>query len=149
MDDRAAAPVVGKALEIAVLVVFVGVVSAALFGSVVPTYRTAAGDEVADRALAAVAGQVDTAAVTTDSVDERRVTVSMPRTIRGAAYVIRVTNESGAPALVLDHPHAGVGGSITLSTPAEAAVTGQLRSTAEPTVVVSRHEDGTVGVVLE
>lgn len=148
MDDRAAAPVVGKALEIAILVVFVGVVSAALFGSVVPTYRTAAGAEVADRTLVAVTGQVDTAAVVSDSVVERRVAVSMPRTIRGSAYVIRATNESGTQSLVLDHPHAEVAGSMLLSTPPDTAVTGRLQSTADPTIVVSRRENGVVEVAL-
>lgn len=148
MDERAAAPVAGKALEVAVLVVFVGVVSAALFGSVVPTYRTAAGAEVADRALVAVAGQVDTAAVVTDSVVERRVAVSMPPTIRGSAYVVRAVDERGTPTLVLDHPHAGIGGSVALSTPAGTPVSGTLRSTADPTVVVSRTANGTVEVVL-
>lgn len=147
MDDRAAAPVVGKALEIAVLVVFVGVVSAALFGSVVPTYRTAAGAEVADRTLVAVAGQVDTAAVVTDSVVERRVAVSMPRTIRGSAYVVRAANATQTPTLVLDHPHAGVGGSVPLSVPPETRVNGSLRSTSGSTVVVTQ-EGGRVEVVL-
>jgi hypothetical protein len=149
VDERAAAPVAGKALEVAVLVVFVGVVSAALFGSVVPTYRTAAGDEVADRALVAVAGQVDAAAVVTDSVVERRVTVSMPRTIRGSAYVVRAVDERETPTLVLDHPHPGIGGSVALSVPAGTPVSGALPSTADPTVVVSRAANGTVEVVLQ
>lgn len=148
MDERAVAPVAGKALEVAVLVVFVGVVSAALFGSVVPTYRTVAGAEVADRALVAVAGQIDTAAVVPDGAVERRVTVSMPRTVRGSAYAVEAVNESGTPALVLEHPHAGVGGSVPLSVPAETTVTGRLRSTDDPTVVVTRETNGTVEVTL-
>ncbi|AUV80853.1 hypothetical protein C2R22_03570 [Salinigranum rubrum] len=147
MDERAAAPVAGKALEIAILVVFVGVVSAALFGSVVPTYRTAAGAEVGDRTLVAVVGQVDTAAVVTDSVVERRVAVSMPRTIRGSAYVVRAVNGNQTPTLVLDHPHAGVGGAVPLSVPAETRVNGSLQSTSEPTVVVTQ-ESGRIEVVL-
>lgn len=149
MDDRAAAPVVGKALEIAVLVVFVGVVSAALFGSLVPTYRTAAGEAVGDRALAAVAGQVDTAAAVTDSVVERRVAISMPRTIRGAAYTVRAVNGSERQRLELDHPHPGVGGTLPLATPPAVTVDGTLRSTGEPTVVVTQSTSGTVRVVLQ
>jgi hypothetical protein len=149
VDDRAAAPVVGKALEVGILVVFVGVVSAALFGSVVPTYQTAAGAEVGDRVLVAVTGQVDTVASTPDTVTERRVRVSMPRTIRGTAYVVRTTTVRGHAALELDHPHARIGGSIPLSVPGEVVVTGRLRSTDEPTVVVSRAEGGTVEVVLQ
>jgi hypothetical protein len=148
VDNRAAAPVVGKALEIAVLLVFVGVVSAALFGSLVPTYRTAAGEEVGDRTLVAVAGQIDTAAAVTDSVVERRVTVSMPQTIRGAAYVVRAVDERGPQRLELGHPHPGIDGSVPLATPPAAAVDGTLRSTSEPTVVVTRNASGTVRVVL-
>ncbi|WP_380678788.1 DUF7263 family protein [Salinigranum sp. GCM10025319] len=95
MDERAAAPVVGKTMEVAVLVVFLGVVSAALFGSVVPQYRTAAGAEIGDRVLVAAAGQIETAASGPESVVERRVDVSVPRTIRGAAYVVRAENRNG------------------------------------------------------
>lgn len=151
MDDRAAAPVVGKALEIAVLVVFVGLVSASLFGSVVPAYRTAAGEEVGDRVLTAVAGQVETAANAPPDVVERRVTVSLPRTVRGVPYRIRAENESGTPGLVLDHPNTAIGGRTTLAVPPRVmTVRGELRSTADPapTVVVTGHENGTVAVTL-
>ena len=150
MDDRAAAPVVGKALEIAVLVVFVGLVSAALFGSVVPAYRTAAGAEVGDRVIVAAAGQVEHVADAPRSVESRRVGVAVPRTIRGSTYVVRATEEDGVPALVLDHPTPEIGGTVALALPARVtAVEGDLHSAEEPTVVVSREPGGALVVVLE
>lgn len=137
-------------MEVAILVVFVGLVSATLFGSVVPAYRTAAGAEVGDRALVAVASQVDDAARAPASVVERRVSISMPRVIRGVPYVVRATDGSRnvVPTLVLDHPRAGIGGRITLVVPSGTTVDGELRSTETPTVVVSHTENGTMAVVL-
>jgi hypothetical protein len=152
VDDRAVSPVVGKALEVAVLVVFVGLVSAALFGSVVPAYRTAAGAEVGDRVLVAAAGQIEVAADVPAAVTERRTAVVIPRTIRGAAYAVRVDpgNATGPPTLVLDHPHGSIGGATALSLPPQVVtVTGTTRSTASPTVVVYGRPGGRVEVTLE
>lgn len=149
MDDRAAAPVVGKAMEVAVLVVFVGLLSAALFGGVVPEYRTAAGAAVGDRVLVAAAGQVETAAQGSEYVDERRVDVSVPRTVRGAAYVLRVESRDGTPTLVLDHPNPAIGGTMPLAIPSHVTgVEGESRSTRSPVVVVSRQPDRTLAVRL-
>jgi hypothetical protein len=150
VDDRATAPVVGKALEVAVLVVFVGLVSAALFGSVVPAYRTAAGAEVGDRVLVATAGQVEDAADAPSGVERRRVGVAIPRTIRGDAYVVRATAVDGTPALVLDHPTPEIGGRLALALPARVTgFEGELHSAEEPTVVVTRGPNGTLAVVLQ
>lgn len=150
MDNRAATPVVGKALEVAVLVVFVGLVSAALFGSVVPAYRTAAGEEVGDRVLVAAAGQVEHAADAPAGVESRRVDVALPRTIRGVAYVVRVTAVNGTPALVLDHPRSRIGGTRPLTLPSRVTtVEGELHSAGEPTAVVTRQPNGTLAVVLQ
>lgn len=149
MDDRAVSPVVGKTLEVAVLVVFVGVISAALFGSVVPAYRTAAGDEVADRVLVSVTGQVETAADVPPTVDSRRTELSLPRTIRGAAYVVRTTQVNGTPALVLDHPHPRIGGRFPLALSDRVAVVeGTAQSTEPSVVVVTVREGGRLEVLL-
>jgi hypothetical protein len=151
VDDRAAAPVVGKALEIAVLVVFVGLVSASLFGSVVPAYRTAAGAEVGDRVLTAAAGQIETAANAPPDVVERRVTISLPRTVRGTSYEIQVEDESGTLVLVLDHPNAAIGGRTALAVPPRVTtMRGELRSAADPApvAVVTGRANGTVVVTL-
>lgn len=50
--DRAVSPVVGKALEAALVVLFIGLVTTSLYGSVLPSYRTTAGDGVGERTLA-------------------------------------------------------------------------------------------------
>jgi hypothetical protein len=150
VDERAVAPVVGKSLEIAVLVVFLGLVSAALFGSVVPEYRTAAGTEVGDRVLVAAAGQIEVAARAPADVVERRVVVSIPRTVRGAGYVVRAETQNETPTLVLDHPNPAIGGETALAVPPRVStVTGEFRSSTSPAVVVSRRADGTMAVTLQ
>lgn len=119
--DRAAAPVVGKALEAAVLVVVAALLAAALFGGVLPSYRTAAGAEVADRTLAGAADRID--GVVPDGnpravAAERRV--ALPDTIRGSRYRIRATGR----ALVLDHPAPRIGGRARLALPSGVRATG-------------------------
>jgi hypothetical protein len=136
-------------LEIAVLVVFLGLVSAALFGSVVPEYRTAAGAEIGDRVLVAAAGQIEVAARAPAEVVERRVDVSIPRTVRGTAYVVRAETQNGTPTLVLDHPNPAIGGETALSVPPRVDVDGEFRSGTSPTAVVSRRADGTMEVRLQ
>ena len=150
MDDRAVSPVVGKAFEIAVLVVFVGLVSSALFGSVVPDYRTAAGSEIGDRVLVATASQVEVAADVPPTVIERRAAVAMPRTIRGEPYAVRTETGNGTTRLRLDHPNPAIGGETALSLPpAVAAVDGAFDSTASPGVVVRARTNGTLEVTLQ
>jgi len=113
MTERAIAPVVGKALEIGVVLLYVSVVTAALYGTVVPEYRTAAGVEVGDRVLASTAAGIETgtpAAGRNVSVRER---VDLPERIRDRSYTIHTEGAT----LVLDHPHPEVGGRMPLALP--------------------------------
>lgn len=140
-DRRAAAPVVGKALEAAVLVLFVALLATTLFGGVLPDYRTAAGAEVADRTLAGAAERVERAVPRTEPVwIEREVRVGLPETIRGDRYGIRATGR----ALVIDHPSAGIGGRARLALPARVRVTGEWSSTDDAVVRVSGGREGLV-----
>lgn len=148
-DDRGLAPVVGKAFEAGIVVLYVALITATLYGSVVPDYRTTAGDAVADRALATAAlgieraipdtastvgtGAAETAAVETVAV-ETTVAVALPATIRGEPYRVRATGER----LVLVHPHPAIGGSVRLALPDRVhRVQGEWRSTEANSVYVT------------
>lgn len=149
--DRGLSPVVGKTLELGVVVLFVALLSASFYGGTVPEYRTAAAAEVGDRALAGAAERVESAVPERTTSVDRRVAVSLPTTLRGDPYRIRAVSDSdaNATALVLEHPDDGVGGRVDLSLPVRGAnVTGTWESTRESWVVV-RGEGGRVAVSLE
>lgn len=137
--DRAAAPVVGKALEAAVLVVVTAVLATTLFGGVLPGYRTAAGGEIADRTLTGAADRVDRAVPDGEprAVD-RELRADLPDAIRGREYVVRATGR----ALVLDHPAPGIGGRVRLALPSGVRATGSWSSDAVAVVRVRGRSDG-------
>lgn len=137
-DERAASVVVGKALEAALVVLYVGVLASALFGGVVPEYRTAAGAEVGERVLAEASQRVQQAVPADAAAVEARTRVDLPRTIRGRAYEIRVHERS----LVLDHP-GGVSGSTPLALPETVrSVEGNWSSRERAIVAVERTGEG-------
>lgn len=145
MDDRAVAPVVGKALESGLVLLYVALVTTALFGSVVPHYRTTAGSAVADGALTDAASDVEHAipAGTGDAAVSR--TVSLPATIRGETYTLRAENRT----LVLSHPNPDVSSRVRLALPASVdEVTGTWRS-GERAIVTVHRENATTVVRLE
>ncbi|SHG40697.1 DUF7266 family protein [Halobaculum gomorrense] len=127
-------PVVSKTLEIGLVLLFVGGLTTALFGGIVPDYRDAAGDRVADRTLAGVATEIEGAVPppATAARIERRV--DLPATIRGAGY--RVVAADGR--VTLDHPNPSIGGTLRLAVPDRvASVTGTWRSGAKTAVTVT------------
>ncbi|MEE6211188.1 hypothetical protein U3A55_13645 [Salarchaeum sp. III] len=145
MDDRGVAPVVGKAMEAGIVLLYVGVVTAAMYGSVVPDYRTAAGDAVAERALVSAAEDIE-AAIPADVREATvRADVTLPETVRGRTYTIRVENET----LVLDHPDPEVSARVRLSLPASVTVVSGNWSSSTPAVVVVEHDAGETAVRLE
>lgn len=137
--DRAAAPVVGKTLEAAVLVVLIALLTTVLFGGVLPGYRAAAGAEVADRTLAGAAGRIDRAVPRGDPwAIDRTLRVALPDAIHGRTYEVRATGR----ALVLDHPTAGIGGRARLALPAGVRASGTWTSDAPAVVRVRGGHDG-------
>jgi hypothetical protein len=144
--DRAVAPVVGKALEASIVVLYVGLLSATLYGGVVPEYRSAAGAEVGERALAQSAERVQQAVPTDARAVRVRAEVSLPRTIRGRTYAVRTDERT----LVLDHPDDRVGGRVALALPETVESVSGNWSSRESTVVVVRNSDaGGLAVRLE
>lgn len=145
IDDRAVTPAVSKSLEATVVVLFIGLVTVTLYGGVVPGYRTTAGDEVADRTLAAAAHRVQ-AAVPPDAKEvSARVRVDIPKTIRGEGYRIRAEGRT----LVLVHSHRGVGGRTRLTLPpGVVSVDGEWYSRRDRPVVVVTDVPGGLAVEL-
>ena len=138
-DDRGLTPAVGKALEVGIVVLFVGVLTTALYGGAVPDYRNAVGDEVADRAIVAAAERVENA-VPPSARQVRTVHgVDLPRSIRGENYRVTVEDRT----LVLDHPSPTVGASTPLALPERVdSVRGTWRSSDETVVVVTGDASG-------
>lgn len=143
-DERGVTPAVSKSLEATIVVLFVGLLTASLFGGVVPEYRTAAGDEVADRTLAAAAHRVGDAIPPNATAVDARVRVELPVTIRDEAYRIRAEDRH----LFLAHPHDSLGGRVGLALPSYVrSVTGEWYSRRPATVVVESVPGG-LGVRL-
>ena len=138
-DERAAVPAVGKALEAAVLVLLVGLLSTALFGGVLPAYRTAAGAELADRTLAEAGAGVERAVPESRPRRlDRTVRVDLPETLRGRGYAVQATGR----ALVLEHPAGSIGGRIRPAVPGGVRLTGRWRSTEPTAVRVTANREG-------
>jgi hypothetical protein len=138
-DDRAVTPAVSKSLEATVVVLFVGALTVTLYGGVVPEYRTAAGEQVADRTLAAASHQVESAVPPEAERVEVKVRADIPETIRGEGYSLRVQGRE----LVLDHPHRGVGDRARLALPRRVvSVTGEWHSRRDAWVVVEDQPGG-------
>lgn len=142
--SRAVTPAVGKALEAAIVVLFVATATTTLYGGVVPDARNAAGDEVAERALEHAAAEVEASVPPTGrevAVDRR---VSLPESIRDRGYEIRAVNGS----LALAHDHPSVGGKTPLVLPGRVRnVTGAWDG-GGGVVHVESHPDGGLVVVL-
>ena len=134
-DVRAATPAVSKVFELAIVVLYIGVMTTALYGGVVPEYRDAAGARVGDRALATAAGGVENSVPATETATrvDRQVRIDLPDTIRGEGYWLRVDGE--AAALVMDHPRTAVGGRLPLALPASVHSVSGRWSSYEPAVV--------------
>lgn len=136
--QRGLTPAVGKALEVGVVVLFVGVMTTALYGGVVPDYRDAVGEEVAERTVVAAAERVENAVP--PSARHARVVhrVDLPASIRGAGYRVVTTDR----ALVLEHPAPEVGARTRLALPARVdTVSGTWESGEDAVVVVTGDTD--------
>lgn len=143
MTDRGLAPIVGKTLEIALVVLFLGLLTTTLYGGVVPDYRDAAGREVGDRTLALAAERIQQAVPsvgTSVSVTHR---VDLPRTIRGRAYRV----DAAGRELVLVHPSDAVEGRTALVLPDRVARVEGSWESREPAQI--RVSSTTSGLVVE
>lgn len=144
-DARAGSAVVGKALEAAIVVLYIGLLTSTLYAGAIPEYRTAAGQEVADRTLADASAEIRAAVPPTASSVNSTARVELPATIRGEAYALRVDGRQ----LVLDHPDDAVGGRTPLALPGRVdSIDGRWESREDAVVRIRGGADG-VDVRLE
>lgn len=144
VDARAATPAVGKTLEIGIGVLVVALLTSTLYGSVVPGYRTAAGDELADRSLSRAIAATERAVPPPSDAATATVELQLPATIRGATYEIHAVGR----ALELQHPHPGIGRSVPLAIPEHVvSVTGTWRST-EPFHATAQSSGGKITISI-
>ncbi|WP_439025441.1 DUF7266 family protein [Haloarchaeobius sp. DT45] len=129
---RGLSPVVGKVMETSVVLLYLGLLTTTLYAGVVPDYRAATGDEVADRTLSGVAQRVEAAVPPNASHVAVHRTVDLPRTIRGKPYEV----QTDGSRLVLIHPDHRVTSAVTLALPDHVARVEGNWSSSAPTVVV-------------
>jgi hypothetical protein len=139
MDNRAVSTVVEKTLAIGLVTLFVSLVSLTMFGGVVPDFRAASGEELAERTLAKATERVQQAVPPNATRADVRMRVSLPGTIRRAGYRVRVDGR----ALVLDHPSDRISARTPLALPQSVVtVDGEWQSGGPAYVRVERVEDG-------
>lgn len=126
-------PVVGKAMEATLVVLYVGLVTATMYGGTVPEYRAVAGQEVAERTVAGAATEIE-AAIPPEATDVSvRVGIELPSTIAGSAYRINATDGR----LVLEHPDPAITTGVPLLLPDRVdTVSGTWSSGGRTTLVV-------------
>ncbi|MFB6164630.1 MAG: hypothetical protein ABEJ31_05675 [Haloarculaceae archaeon] len=112
-DERGVTTVVEKTLAIGLVTLFVSLVSVTIFGGVLPQYRTATATEIGDRTLAAAAERVQQAVPPNATAVDVRTRVSLPASIQGASYNVRVDGRT----LVLEHPDSSVHARARLALP--------------------------------
>jgi len=111
--DRAMSPVVGKAMEATLVVLYLGLLTTALYGGAVAEYRGTAGEEVAERTLADAATDVEAAVPPAATTATVRLEVDLPPTIAGAAYTVQARPDE----LVLEHPDPRISTTVPLVLP--------------------------------
>lgn len=137
--DRAQSSVVGKALEAGIVVLYISLLTMALFAGAVPAYEEVAADRVADRTVAAAAQRIHQAVPPPARSVEATRAVDLPATIGGTAYRIRVEGRT----LVLDHPDVAARARLALPTTVDR-VGGEWASGESSTVEVTDGPDGMV-----
>lgn len=99
-DTRGATPVVSKTLAIGIVLLYIGGMTTLLYGSVLPGYQTATGEELAGRTLAAAAGEIEQSVPEATGEINRTRELSLPDRIREERYRL----ELSGGRLRLKHP---------------------------------------------
>lgn len=132
-------PVVGKAMEATLVVLYIGLVTTVLYGGVVPEYRSTAGDQIADRTLADAATDIEATVPPATLHAEAETEVDLPPTIAGTAYRLTVRGDH----LVIQHPDPKIDQSVPLVLPDRVvSVSGTWESGDTATVRVETTNDG-------
>lgn len=143
-DDRGSSPVVGKALEAGIVVLYIALLLTVLYGGVVPEYRTAAGQEVGDRVLAEASQEIQ-GSIPADTTATAQTTVALPDQIHGSNYQIRADERDETAVLVLVHPDSGINGELPVVLPPDVIeFDGEWESTADAIVTVTQTDAGRI-----
>ena len=138
-------PVVGKAMEATLAVLYIGLVTTTLYAGAVPEYRASAGGEVAERTLSDAATDIEAAIPPTAADASVRVDVDLPSTIAGDAY--RIT--ANGSHLYLEHPNPAVRTSVPLVVPDRVdSISGTWNSSEDAEIHLTSTEAG-IEVTLE
>lgn len=138
MDDRGLTPVVSETLVIGLVLLYIGLLTAVLYGSVIPEYQTTTGAEISDRVLATATERVEQDVTESYRLDVRS-SVELPSTINDRAYSLRAENRT----LMLEHPHPEIGGQARPELPESVrAINGSWRSHAPLLIRVVGDETG-------
>lgn len=141
VSNRAVTPAVAKTLELGIVVLFVGLVTTALLGGVVPAYRTGTGAELGDRVLVTASQEIERAVPPAAENATVRRTVDLPASIAGSGYDLRVDGRW----LVLDHPDREIRDRVRLTMPRRVErVEGRWQSGADATVSVRSGRNGLI-----
>jgi hypothetical protein len=137
--DRAISPVIGKSMEATLVVLYIGLVTTALYGGAVPEYRAEAGSEVAERTIADAATDIE-AAVPPEAVGATVTReIELPATIAGEAYRVHADGDR----LVIDHPNPTIDETVPLVLPERVvSVSGTWQSGEDAQVVVTTTDGG-------
>lgn len=134
MDNRGLSTVVEKLLSLAVVILYITLLTTVLYGGSVPAYQTAVGTELGERALAEATAEVERTVPQRGRNAAASRRVDLPATIDGAGYRIRANGTH----LLLDHPDDEVGGTARPALPDRVGnVTGTWQSGADTVVTVS------------
>lgn len=140
-DGRAVSTVVEKTLAVGLVTLFVSLVSVTVYGGVVPDFQRATAEELGERTVATAAERVQQAVPPNATDAAVRTRVSLPRSIDGAGYDVRVDGRE----LVLDHPDPRVDARARLALPPSVTrVEGRWQSGGDNYVRVERSGDGLV-----
>lgn len=112
-DTRGTTPVVGKTLAIGIVLLYIGGMTTLLYGSVLPGYQAATGEELADRSLAAAAGEIEQSVPEARGEVNRTRRVRLPDRIREERYRLELSGER----LRLAHPDRETTSATSLSLP--------------------------------
>lgn len=140
MDDRGTAPVVGKALEIAIVLLYIGIVSGGLYGGVIPETRTTADQAIAERALTRSVEQIRDS-IPPSGTGHVETSIALPQTIAGESYHV----VPGDGYLVLRHPDPNLNAEASLLLPdSVTTVTGRWDSQTANVLLVNITSDGVI-----
>jgi len=113
--ERGVTPVVSKTLAIGLTVLYVAGMTTVLLGGVVPDYESRAGEELGERVLATVAGEIEQTPPVVDGRIDTTTSVEIPATIANSGYTLMLSNRTDR--LVLEHPDPTITASTRLSLP--------------------------------